>query len=142
MYYRHWNIVVQDWLYAYIYKDVYEKMVHSKVIATLSVFFVSAIFHEYIIAFSLRFFYPVLLLLFGGVGLFLVLFARNNNRVDGNIFLWFSLITGNSIIFTLYSMEYNARRICPAYSNPIADLLLPRSWICYYPNPNEALDVS
>lgn len=33
-----------------------------------TVFFVSAVVHEYIIALALGFFYPVLLLMFGGVG--------------------------------------------------------------------------
>jgi sterol O-acyltransferase len=68
-YYRLWNIVVHDWLYTYIYKDFSEIVPPGKRFApTLVVFIVSAVFHEYILALTLRFFYPLLLLAFGGFG--------------------------------------------------------------------------
>lgn len=129
-FYRTWNIIVHDWLYTYIYKDVYEKL-HSKFLATLTVFLVSASFHEYILAFAFRFFYPVMMLLFGGFGLLLVFIMKKHSKIDGNIFIWFSLFMGNGIIFTLYLMEYHARLNCPPYDDQLFDLLLPRSWICH-----------
>lgn len=57
-FYRNWNLIVHDWLHTYIYKDVYAKF-HSRSIAPFVVFLISAIFHEYILAFAFRFFYPI-----------------------------------------------------------------------------------
>lgn len=68
-YYRTWNVVVHDWLYTYVYKDIYELCGRrNRVIPMLIVFFISSIFHEYIITFTFRSFYPILLLMFGGFG--------------------------------------------------------------------------
>ncbi|XP_001605991.1 sterol O-acyltransferase 1 [Nasonia vitripennis] len=128
-YYRTWNIIVHDWLYAYIYKDVYETL-HNKVIATFTVFLVSAAFHEYILAFTFQFFYPVMMLMFGGFGMLFVFITKNYSKMDGNIFIWFGLFAGNGILFSLYSMEYYARGHCLPYEDPLFDLLLPRSWAC------------
>ncbi|XP_039312308.1 sterol O-acyltransferase 1 isoform X2 [Solenopsis invicta] len=58
-YYRTWNIVVHDWLYTYIYKDVYDIMARNRTLAATVVFLTSAIIHEYIIAFPFGFFYPI-----------------------------------------------------------------------------------
>ncbi|XP_011500248.1 PREDICTED: sterol O-acyltransferase 1 [Ceratosolen solmsi marchali] len=139
-FYRTWNIIVHDWLYTYIYKDVYEKF-HSKFLATLTVFLVSAAFHEYILAFAFRFFYPVMMLMFGGFGLLLVFITKKHSKIDGNIFIWFSLFMGNGIIFTLYLMEYHARSNCPPYDDQLFDLLMPRSWICHNILSNVSVDV-
>nr|CAD7203961.1 unnamed protein product [Timema douglasi] len=68
-YYRTWNVVVHDWLYTYVYKDfceVFQPKTHF--VPTMLVFFVSAVVHEFILAFTFRFFYPMLLLAFGGFG--------------------------------------------------------------------------
>jgi sterol O-acyltransferase len=61
--------VVHDWLYTYIYKDLNEILLPGKRLGpTLVVFIVSAVFHEYILAFTFGFFYPVLFLAFAGFG--------------------------------------------------------------------------
>ena len=66
-YFRVWNIVVHDWLYTYIYRDFSEILIPGKRFCQASVvFIISAIFHEYVLAFKFRFFYPVLLVAFGG----------------------------------------------------------------------------
>jgi sterol O-acyltransferase len=68
-YYRTWNVVVHDWLYTYIYKDFSETLMpNNRIMPKLMVFAVSALFHEYVLTFAFRYFYPVLLLMFGGVG--------------------------------------------------------------------------
>lgn len=119
--------MVHDWLYTYIYRDMYETVSPlNKVLATYAVFFVSSIFHEYILAFTFRFFYPVMLIMFGGLG-FVLMF---NKRSTGNIFMWTSLCMGNGIIISLYAMEYYARKNCLPYDDPYLDLILPRSWSC------------
>lgn len=127
-YYRTWNVVVHDWLYVYIYKDMYEIVVPgNKPLATLGVFFVSAVFHEYVLAFAFRFFYPVMFVLFGGLGFSLLFLGR---IATSNIFMWFSFCLGNGLIFSSYTMEYYARRNCSSYSNYYMDLLIPRSLNC------------
>ncbi|XP_066595534.1 sterol O-acyltransferase 1 isoform X2 [Prorops nasuta] len=105
MYYRTWNVVVHDWLYTYIYKDMYESVTnHNKIVSTCAVFFASAVFHEYILTVAFRFFFPVLLVMFGGAG--------------------------SGILLSLYSMEYYARINCPPHKDSITDFFLPRSLTC------------
>ncbi|XP_033220386.1 sterol O-acyltransferase 1 [Belonocnema kinseyi] len=130
-YYRTWNVVVHDWLYAYIYKDMYEIITRkNKFLSTLTVFLVSAGFHEYILAFAFRFFYPVMLVMFGGFGMMFVFITRKNTKSNGNIFLWLTLCSGSGIMLSLYSMEFYARINCAPYDDKILDLFLPRSWFC------------
>jgi sterol O-acyltransferase len=66
-YFRTWNIVVHDWLYTYIYRDFVEILIPGKrFYRAVFVFIISAIFHEYVLAISFRFFYPMLFVAFGG----------------------------------------------------------------------------
>ncbi|KZC13830.1 Sterol O-acyltransferase 1 [Dufourea novaeangliae] len=127
-YYRTWNIVVHDWLYTFIYKDMYEIVTsRNKTASTLMVFFISAIFHEYILSFTFRFFYPVMLTLFGGIGIGLTAM-----KSSGNVFIWFSLLLGNGMIASLYCMEYFARVNCPPSRDDFLDLVIPRTWTCIF----------
>lgn len=129
-YYRTWNVVVHDWLYAYIYKDCYEYVFKkSKVLSMLAVFTVSSFVHEYIIAFAFRFFYPVMLVLFQGMGVIVMFFTNKEKKSIGNILMWFSLILGNSLMLCLYNMEYNARRNCEV-GDSVIDYFIPVSWHC------------
>lgn len=126
-YYRTWNIVVHDWLYTYIYKDMYEIVTpRNKKLSVCVVFAISSIIHEYIISFATGFFYPVLLFLFGGIGLIVVFVLKS----AGNVFLWFSLSAGNGVIVSLYCMEYYARINCPRTRDDFWDLVIPRTWSC------------
>ena len=62
-------ILIGNRLYTYVYKDVYELCKRrSRVVPMLVVFIISSLFHEYVITFTFRCFYPVLLLMFGGFG--------------------------------------------------------------------------
>ena len=64
-----WNIVVHDWLYAYIYRDLLQIAgSRYRSLAATGVFLISAVVHEYILAVTFRFFYPALFIMFGGVG--------------------------------------------------------------------------
>ena len=76
MYYRKWNILVQDWLYNYIYKDIFELLGRRKVYANFGVIFISGIVHEYILSFVFGFFYPVVFFLFAGLGCKYIFFDR------------------------------------------------------------------
>jgi len=109
VYYRKWNIVVHDWLYAYLYLDVMQ-LGYSPTVGMFTVFFVSAIVHEYIITLAFGFFYPVLLVMFGGFGVFFVFLTkfRKGSRF-WNVFMWFMLLIGNGILLVCYSREYYVR---------------------------------
>ncbi|KYN19382.1 PREDICTED: sterol O-acyltransferase 1-like isoform X1 [Trachymyrmex cornetzi] len=127
-YYRKWNVVVHDWLYTYIYKDMYEILVpRNRMLSATSVFLVSAIVHEYILAFGFGFFYPVMFMLFGVAG-FAMFYVRK--VVTSNVFMWLTWSVGNGIMFSLYAMEFYARHNCPPLSNYYLDLFIPRSWRC------------
>lgn len=67
-YYRSWNLVVHDWLFNYVYRDAYKAFNYNKKRAMLVVFFLSALVHEYILALSYRFFFPVVLVVYGTIG--------------------------------------------------------------------------
>ncbi|XP_037944906.1 sterol O-acyltransferase 1-like [Teleopsis dalmanni] len=134
-YYRDWNIVVHDWLYEYIYKDFINYVFKgSKTAASLTVFLISAIVHEHIISFALQYFFPVMFVCFAVISVPLIFLTRqafHKAKNFGNLFLWGSLIIGNSIVFSLYSMEVYARRNCARTNNSWVDLLIPSVWSCY-----------
>ncbi|XP_037707603.1 sterol O-acyltransferase 1 [Drosophila subpulchrella] len=132
-YYRNWNVVVHDWLYEYVYKDMYTHVFRgSKVAASLAVFMISAAVHEQVLGFALQMFFPVMFFFFGVVGVALVFLMRSAPKVMGNIFLWFSLILGNASLISLYAMEHYALKNCNL-SPPESwtDRLLPAVWRCY-----------
>lgn len=79
---------------------------------TSLVFIMSSLFHEYIICLTCNFFFPVLLILFGGFG-FLFVFVKGRDSALGNILMWTALIAGSGIITALYLMESFARLNCP-----------------------------
>ncbi|XP_076316062.1 sterol O-acyltransferase 1-like [Tachypleus tridentatus] len=128
-YYRTWNSVVHDWLYSYVYKDIYQILGRSS--AMVIVFLVSAIVHEYILALTFRFLYPVLFILFSSFGVLVVFLTRRRTSSGWNVFLWMSLFIGWGFLITLYSMEWYARaNNCPSYVHPYLDYIVPRSWSC------------
>ncbi|XP_017014172.2 sterol O-acyltransferase 1 [Drosophila takahashii] len=131
-YYRNWNVVVHDWLYEYVYKDMYSHVFRgSKVAASLSVFMISALVHEQVLGFALQMFFPVMFFFFGVVGVALVFLMRSAPKVLGNIFLWFSLILGNATLISLYAMEHYALKNCNLSPQSWTDRLLPAVWRCY-----------
>nr|XP_034176718.1 sterol O-acyltransferase 2 isoform X1 [Osmia lignaria] len=137
-YYRTWNIVVHDWLYTYIYKDMYQILTPgNRKLSMCAVFAISALFHEYIICFSIRFFYPVMLILFGVIGVAAVFLLKR----AGNLFFLFSLFVGSGLLVSLYCMEYFARVNCPPYREDFWDYMIPRTWTCII-HRNETEDMT
>ncbi|XP_068155378.1 sterol O-acyltransferase 1 [Drosophila tropicalis] len=131
-YYRNWNVVVHDFLYEYVYRDVYMYVFKgSKVAASLLVFLISALVHEQVLGFALQMFFPVMFILFFVVGVALVFLMRSAPKVLGNIFLWFSLILGNGMLISLYAMEYYAKKNCDLKYDSWKDHLVPAIWRCY-----------
>ncbi|KAL1236428.1 Sterol O-acyltransferase [Trichinella spiralis] len=132
-YYRRWNIIVHDWLYAYVYQDMQPLFGDSYRTAAMTVvFLLSAVVHEYIITLTLRFFYPVLFIQFflcaGPIGIMRLM--RSTNTRAWNVCLWFLIMLGNGILMCTYSCEWYARSNCPPVYNNFLDLIIPRSWTC------------
>ncbi|CAF4079419.1 unnamed protein product [Adineta steineri] len=138
-YYRTWNVVVHDWLHAYVYRELYVLMgKKNRAIPSICVILLSAVFHEYVMYFALGFFYPVMFILFGVVGLaFLFLIPRNPGPVF-NIMIWLFLFIGIGLETCFYFMESFARKICPP-SDLFWDKIMPRSFVCHIVSPASKL---
>jgi len=133
-YYRNWNLVVHEWLYAYVYRDVallVGKPWGLQLSQTL-VFFLSAACHEYWFGVALRQFYPIIFTLyfiFGGVFFFVSRLIRSPSV--WNLMMWFNLLIGTGLFISCYGPEWYARRQCErVFTNNWADFLVPRSWLC------------
>ena len=128
-YYRTWNMLVHDWLYSYVYRDAYRLFRGDRTAAAAVVFLLSSVVHEYVITVALRFFYPVLFVMFMGAG-FAFTFFRGRSR-SWNIFLFWALFSGMGFLSCFYSMEWYARRNCPLPTEASLWLqLLPRTFTC------------
>jgi sterol O-acyltransferase len=110
-YYRKWNIVVHEWLFHYIYQDMlrFTKGKASQIQGFFAVFLISALIHELILAISMQFFYPILLVMFGGPGVIYTFFSRKEAGFL-NVFVWSMFFIGNSLLVVFYSWEYFARK--------------------------------
>ena len=100
----------------------------GKTAAMAAVFIISAIVHEQIIACAMGFFYPVLMLMFGGPGVYFVNLTKKNTRFY-NVFLWLMLSVGNALLMVLYSREWYARWGEHPVQYPVSDnAVLLSSW--------------
>lgn len=124
-YYRKWNVVVHDWLYNYVYKDVFEAFnLKSPLIPKLLVFLISAIVHEYILYYTMRMFYPVLGTIFFTFGMIFTSFRSPQYWLISVLFLY-SYGLGFSITITSYVIEFCVRQ------NPCAanSTMIPFDWL-------------
>ena len=110
-YYRRWNIVVHEWLFHYVYQDLlrFTKGKSSQIFCFFMVFIISALIHELILAISMQFFYPILLVMFGGPGVIYTFFSRKDARLL-NVFVWSMFLVGNGLLIVFYSWEHFARK--------------------------------
>lgn len=136
-YYRKWNMVVHEFLFYYMYQDAIRFSLGkwSKGMAMALVFIVSSIIHEQIIACAIGFWYPVLLLMFGGPGVIFVKIAESNSRMS-NVFLWLMLSVGMGLLLVLYSREWFARYGHHPVEYPLMNeglmIFVPRSFLAFY----------
>lgn len=107
-YYRRWNLVVGDFLHSYVYNDI-QRAGGRRQAAEAGVFLISAALHEVIIACSYRFWYPALLLMFGGPGVFFMSLTRRFAARFANVFMWLMLSVGLGLLTVMYSREQYAR---------------------------------
>lgn len=141
-YYRTWNIVVHDFIYGYIYRDFYTLWGKRQIPAMVAVFAISAIIHEYILALTLKFFYPVLSVFFVMNSAAVVINRsgrkkgeprkkqNDKSKTFSNVLLWFGLFLGWALMIILYSTEWYSRRNCPQTKAVPWDYFIPRSWTC------------
>ncbi|XP_066247777.1 sterol O-acyltransferase 1 [Euwallacea similis] len=130
-YFRTWNMIVGDWLYTYVYKDMYEYVLPgSKIVAKLTVFIISAIVHEWILTCMFGFFFPALFLAFGFTGG--VLSFIPIPKVDMvNVFFWYFLALGSGLLTSMYAMEWFVRDNVPVdNSGSLIDYMVPRLFTC------------
>lgn len=62
-FFRKWNIVVQDWIYLYVYGPISHGL-NNKPLAAFIVIIISALVHEYIISMIFRCFIPIMFIFF------------------------------------------------------------------------------
>ncbi|XP_063821616.1 sterol O-acyltransferase 2 [Ostrinia nubilalis] len=128
-YFRAWNRVVHFWLRDYLYMPLAPRA--GRAVSSSCVFIVSSVAHELILALSFGFFYPVLLVQFGVCGLLMLpLTAISGRRFPNalNLIMWLSFFFGNGILWSLYPMEYFARKNCPP--SEADSFFIPKSWSC------------
>ncbi|KAM4796067.1 sterol O-acyltransferase 2 [Rhinophrynus dorsalis] len=131
-YYRTWNVVVHDWLYYYVYRDLLWLCKNRyRAGVMLAVFLISASVHEYVFTLSLGYFYPVMFCLFAIFGV-LFNFMMNDKRKSPvwNVMVWTFLFIGQGIQLCLYCQEWYARIHCPLAEKTFWGLVTPRSWSC------------
>ncbi|XP_046846025.1 sterol O-acyltransferase 1-like isoform X2 [Xenia sp. Carnegie-2017] len=130
-YYRTWNVVVHDWLYAYCFRDFHWMFRRNRNIAMIITFLISALVHEYVLIISFNFFFPALFVSFFGFGVsFVFLKPRKGKNVSPgwNIFMWVTLIFGSGMLMVLYSIEWFAVQNNPKSNDSLREILVPRSW--------------
>ncbi|EFA09716.1 sterol O-acyltransferase 1 [Tribolium castaneum] len=129
-YFRKWNIIVQDWLYLYVYRESSETVYKGNLwFAKFAVFLISAIVHEWILTFMFGFFFPLLFvefLVFGSI--FNFLGAPKTPLF--NILFWYSLCLGVATLVTMYGIEFYARINAPLENPTFFENLLPRFLTC------------
>ncbi|CAH8572355.1 unnamed protein product [Schistosoma turkestanicum] len=129
VWYRTWNVIVHDWLYTYIYRDIQFLIgKHSRTLAATAVFWLSAGVHEYILMMSLRYCLPVLFLFFS-VGGYVLFFVQGSGR-GWNVAIWILLFVGWGQMICLYSMEWYARKNCPPVLNGYLNFFMPHIILC------------
>ncbi|CAF0736062.1 unnamed protein product [Adineta ricciae] len=108
-FWRSWNVIVHDWLYVYVYKDLTTIFSGSRNLSTACVVILSAIFHEYFMIVSLGFLSPILIAWFGLFGMaFRFAFPQTKGSQWNILLLTFIPICAGIIPF-LYALEVSAR---------------------------------
>lgn len=119
---KRWNMLVYKWLFTYIYKDIYESLGQNKKVAKVTVILLSAIFHEIILASSMKMCFPCLFVSFFTMGAMSTVFSIPNKNLS-HILSKFLFCWGTGFLLTAYSIEYNLTLV----DNNITDCITPRS---------------
>lgn len=133
-YFRTWNILVGDWLYTYVYKDMYEVVVpRNKIAAKFAVFMLSAMVHEWLMCYMLGYFVPIMFIFFfffsGPMS-----FIKAPKLSVLNILFWYGLAYGSGTMVCVYTMEFYARANTPSEVLKMKDYFVPQmfKYITYW----------
>lgn len=116
-----------NWLFAYVYRDIYENVCQSKEVAKVMVVLISAIIHEIMLSCSMRMFFPFLFLAFFSTGA-ISTFCSVKNKDVSHIISKLMFFWGSGFLLTAYSIEYSVRNYLPLVnSNSWSDCIFPKS---------------
>ncbi|XP_046913001.2 LOW QUALITY PROTEIN: sterol O-acyltransferase 1-like [Dermatophagoides farinae] len=127
-YFRKWNHVVQQWLYVYIFIPI-DNRFHNRVLTNLAVFITSALAHEYIIGFTLRFFFPINLIAMIVLTQSVYFMEKFNFIKTMDSFVIESIVSW-SIMVAIFIIEWYSRIKCPLPEHLKSWINLPRSFYC------------
>lgn len=132
-------MVVGEALRTYLYYDL-QRFTRGRLGrggALAAVFVISAFVHEWILAVAIGFWFPVLLFMFGGPGVYFMRLTRGSHS-GFNVFMWTMLSVGTSLLLVLYSREWYARHATPPVLQGdeygVLTPLMPYSLFAYYRN--------
>ncbi|KAJ8945792.1 hypothetical protein NQ318_003058 [Aromia moschata] len=129
-YFRTWNIVVHDWLYTYVYKDMYEIVTpRCKIAARFAVLILSATVHEWVLTYMFGFFFPALFVQFVFGGSLLSSITPPKTTIL-NVLFWYELSVGSGSLVSMYTLEFYARNNSPMENPSFRDYILPRFFTC------------
>ncbi|KAL4234461.1 Diacylglycerol O-acyltransferase 1 [Mactra antiquata] len=104
-FWSNWNIPVHRWAHRHLYKPLLRRG-HSKLTASVAVFFLSAFFHEYLVSVPLHMFKLWAFMgMLGQVPLAMVQMKYINWKY-GNMVVWLSLILGQPIAILAYYHDF------------------------------------
>ena len=132
-YFRDWNVIVHDWIFAYIYQD-WKLFFKSKMylyIAALPPIVISSLVHEYMIGVGTKAFIPSVTFLYCVFGS--VMFVVKMNclpRYFRNLIFLTLLSMGMGLMVYGYVLEYYMRYHCPIEVS-FRNAFTIRSWSCY-----------
>jgi len=103
-FWQNWNIPIHRWAKRHVYEPILRNG-YTKIQASLSVFFISAFFHEFIVSVPLRMIKPwAFASMLMQVPLAIVTSYMRNPW--GNICMWLSLIIGQPLAIMMYYHDY------------------------------------
>lgn len=115
-------------MHTYVYKEILINFFpNNKILAKFAVRFVSAAAHEAVVIVSIKSFFPILFVQYFLIAPLLDYVGESKSLV-GNIFIWYSLSFGITMLFEVYSLEYFATLNC-APTN-VSSYLLPKFYQC------------
>ncbi|CAF1326376.1 unnamed protein product [Adineta steineri] len=109
-FWRTWNIIVHDWLYAYVYEDLSKLCSGKKTLPTICVTILSAILHEYWLTIVSGIFYPVLFVWYGLFGMLLRFAFPRSKGPLWSLFFLFMIPVYFATIAYLYALEMSIRQ--------------------------------
>lgn len=115
-----------NWLFLYVYRDIYENVYRNKQVAKVMVILISAVIHEIMLACSMRMFFPFLFVVFFTTGV-MAAWCNIKNENAAHILAKFLFCWGSGFLLSAYSIEYSARQYLPSASSSVMDYIVPKS---------------